>query len=88
MKTYIATSEQQGDNLQEGNRKIHEQVKYLEDIIQSGDIKVDEAAHLQELNMIELKRDICMLETNGNNFSEENKANVYLKTKNKGYYIR
>ena len=41
-----------------------EQVKSLENIIASGDIKVDEAAQLQELYIIKPKRDICMLETN------------------------
>ena len=48
-------------------------------LIASGEIKVDEAAQLQELYIIKLKRDICMLETNVKNFPDENKATVYLK---------
>ena len=39
---------------------------------------VDEAAQLQELYIIKLKHDICMLETNKNNFSEK-KSHVDLK---------
>ena len=34
--------------------------------------------------MIELKRDICMLETNVNKLSEGNKYHVDLKTETKG----
>ena len=50
--------------------KTIEQVKSLENIIASGEIKVDEAAQLWELYIIKLKRDILMLENNVNNFSE------------------
>ena len=38
--------------------------------------------------MIELKRDICMLEANVNNFSEEKKAYKYFKKETKGDDIR
>ena len=34
--------------------------------------------------IITLKRDICMLETNVNNFSEENKSHIDLKTETRG----
>ena len=34
--------------------------------------------------IITLKRDICMLETNVNNFSEENKYHIDLKTETRG----
>ena len=56
-----------------------EQVKALEDIIASGDIKVDEAAQFQKLYIIKLKCDICMLDTDVKKYSEENKARVSLK---------
>ena len=61
--------------------KTIEQVKSLENIIASGEIKVDEAAQLWELYIIKLKRDILMLENNVNNFSEE-KISRRLKNRN------
>ena len=76
-------SEKQVGDLQEEMRKTLEQVKALENIIASGDIKLDEAAQLWELYIIIFKRDICTLKTNLNNISEENKANVDLKQKPK-----
>ena len=51
-------------------------------------MKVCESAQLQKLYIIKPKRDFCMLETNVTNFSEENKAHLYLKTETKGYDIR
>ena len=60
-------------------RTTLEQVKSLENIITSGKIKVDESDQLQDLYIIKLKRDICMLDTNLNNLSEENKSHVDIK---------
>ena len=60
----------------------------MQNIIESVDIRVDEAAQLQELYIIKLKLDFCMLETNVSNFSEENKYHVDLKTETKEYDIR
>ena len=80
--------QQQVGALQEERQTTFEQVKALENIIASGEIKVDEAAQLREVYIIKLKRDICMLETNVNNFSEENKAHVNLQTETKGDEIR
>ena len=57
-------------------------------MIESGEIKVDEADHLQELYIIKLKDGICMLETNVNNISEENKSHADLKIETKGHDIR
>ena len=65
-----------------------EQVKALEDIIASLYIKVDEASQLPQLYIIKLNRDLCMLETNVNNFSEENKDRVELITETKGCAIK
>ena len=53
-----------------------EQVKALETIISSVEIKVDEAAQLWDVYIIKLKPDICMLDTNVNKFSEGNKSHV------------
>ena len=53
--------------------------KVVEDIIVLGEIKEYEADQLQELYFVKLKHDICMLKTNVKIFSEENKAQVYLK---------
>ena len=64
------------------------QVKSPENIIASVEIKVDEAAKLQELYVIKLKHVICMLETNVNKYSEVNKSHVDLKTETKGDDIR
>ena len=66
-----APSEQQVGALQEERRATLEQVKALENIIVQREIKVDESDQLQKLYIIKLKRDICMLETNVNNFSEK-----------------
>ena len=60
-------------------RTTLEQVKSLGIITASRDIKVDEADQLMELYMIKSKHDICMFETNLNNFSEGNKSQVDLK---------
>ena len=68
MNPSISPSEQQVGDLQEEMRTTIEQVKALENIIESGEIKVDKAAKLRELYMIQLKCGICMLETNVNNF--------------------
>ena len=65
-----------------------EQVKSLENIIASGEIKLDEAYQLQELYINKLRRGICVLEINVNDFLEESKSHIYLKTEIKGYYIR
>ena len=48
------------------------------------EIRVDEAAQLQKLYIIKLKRDICMLENNVKDFSEENKAHVQLEIETEG----
>ena len=88
MNPYRALSEQQVGSIQEERWTTIEQVKDLENIIASGEIKVYEAAHLWELYIIKLKRGIFMLKTNVNNFSEENIYHVDLKTETKGDDIR
>ena len=80
LNPYRAPSEQQVEALQEERRKTIEQVKSLENMISSGEIKVDEATQLQYLYIIKLKRCISMLETNVKDFSEEKKSHVDLKT--------
>ena len=57
--------------LQEESRTTLEQVKALENIISSVEIKIDKSAQLRELYIVKLKRDIWMLENNVINFSEE-----------------
>ena len=84
MNSSRSPSEQQVRALQEEKRTTLEQVKSLEYIITSGKIKVDEADQLRRLYIIKLKRDICMLETNVNNSSEENKDHVDLKIETEG----
>ena len=64
-------------------RTTIEQDKSLENIIASVENKVYEADQLRGLYIIKLKRVICALETNVNNFSEENKYCVDLKYKTK-----
>ena len=81
-------NEQQVGAIQEERRTTFAQVKDLENIIASVYIKVNEADQLQGLYIIKLNRNICMLETNENTFSEENKAPIKLKIENKGYDIR
>ena len=49
--------------------KCGQQVKSHENIITLHEIKVDKSDQLQKSYIINLKRDICMLETNVNNFS-------------------
>ena len=73
MNPYRSPSEHQVGSIKEESRTTLEQVKSLEYIIVSGDIKVYEYSQLQELYIIKAKSDICMLETNVNNFSEEKK---------------
>ena len=68
-----APNEQQVGYIQEESQTTLEQVKSMEYIIASVEINVDEAAQFQELYMIKLKHDICMLGTNENNFSEGGK---------------
>ena len=67
---YRAPNEQYIVDLQEESWTTLEQVKSLENIIASQDIKVDEAYQLRGLYIIKLKRGIFMLETNEHNFSE------------------
>ena len=43
---------------------------------------------MQGLNSIKLKRGICMLETNKQNFSEQKKSHIDLKIENKRNVIR
>ena len=43
----------------------------MENIFESGEIKVDKAAQLLELYIIKLNHDIFMLNTNANKFPEE-----------------
>ena len=62
---------QQVGALQEEMRTKLEQVKALENIISSGDIKVNGADQLRGLYIIKLKRDICMLETSGKTFQRK-----------------
>ena len=88
MDTYRDPSEQQIGDLQKELRTTLEQVKALENIILSGEIKLDEADQVWELYIIKLKCDICIFETNVNNFSERKKAHVDLKIATKGYYIK
>ena len=83
-----APSEQQVGALQETNRTALGQVKALEDIIASGEIKVNEADQLRGLYIIKLKRDICMLETNVNNCLELKKDCIGVKTEAKGDDVR
>ena len=64
-------SQQHGGSLQEERRTTLEQVKVLENIIAYREINVDETDQLHKLYIIKLRRDICMLETNVNNFSEK-----------------
>ena len=52
-------------------RTTLEQVKSLEKIIAWQEIKVNVSDQLQNLYIIKLKRDICMLETNVKNISEK-----------------
>ena len=68
-----APSEQHVGYLQEEKGTTLEQVKSLENIIASGEVQLHQAAQLRELYIIKLKCDICMLETNVNNFSEGKK---------------
>ena len=75
-----APSEKYVINLKQERWTTLEQDKSLENIIVSGEIKVDEDDQLQELYIIKLKHGICMLETDVNNNSEEKKDHVYLKT--------
>ena len=82
------TNEQYIGVTQEERRTTIEQVKALENIFVSREIRVDKADHLRGLYIIKLKRGICMLETNENNFSKENKAHIDLKTETEGYDIR
>ena len=77
MNTYRSPIGQQVGTLQEENRTTLEQVKSLEDIIASREIKLYKSAQLQQLYIIKLKRGICMLETNVNNFSEGVKDRIY-----------
>ena len=76
--------EQQVEDLKEEILTTLEQIKALENIITSGEIKLDEAAQLRELYIIKFKRDIYMLETNLNNFPEGNKSHIDLNTETKG----
>ena len=71
MNPYRSPNEQQVGALKEERRTSLEQVKALENIIASGEIRVDEAYQLCGLYIIKLKCGICMLETNVNNFSEK-----------------
>ena len=64
MNPFRATNEQHVGCLQEEIQTTLSKFKSLENIIESVYIKVDEADQLQELYIIKLKRDICMLETN------------------------
>ena len=57
--------------LQEEIQTTLEQVKALENIITSQEIKLDETDQLRGLYIIKLKRGICMFDTNEHNFSEE-----------------
>ena len=68
---------QQVEDLQEESLTTLEQFKALENIIASVDIKLYEADNLQELYIIKLKHDICMLETNENTFLGVNKPCAY-----------
>ena len=52
-------------------------------MIASGDIKLDEAAQLQKLYIIKLKRDIFMLETNLKNYQRGGDLTYTLKQKPK-----
>ena len=65
-----------------------EQGKYMENIAASEYIMVDEATQLWELFIIKLKFGICVLETNFNRFSQENKHHVDLNTETNGDDIR
>ena len=67
--------------LQEERRAELDQVKYLKNIIASGEIKSDESAQLQELYIIKLKGGIFMLETNEKK-SREKKSSHILKNRN------
>ena len=58
MSPYRAQSEQQVGSLREERRTTLEQVKSLENIIASGEIKVHEADQLRGLCVIKLKRGI------------------------------
>ena len=61
-------NEQQLRDQQESRQTTLEQVKALENIISSVNIKLDEDDQLQGFYIITLKNGICMLETNVNNF--------------------
>ena len=63
--------DQQVGALQEETRTALEEVKSLENIISSREIKVDEYDQLQVLYIIKLKRGICILETNVKNIQSK-----------------
>ena len=73
MNPFIYPIEKQVGDIQEEMRTTLEQVKDLENIIAYGDIKVDKSDQLQDLYIIKLKCDICMLETNEQKFSKKKK---------------
>ena len=63
-----APGEQRVGYLQEERQTTLEQVKALENIIESVNNKVDDAYWLWELYIIKFKRGICMMGNNINNF--------------------
>ena len=72
-------NEQQVWALQEEMRTTLEQVKALGNIITPGDIKVYESNQLRWQYIIKLKRGICILEMNENNFSQKKNITQTLK---------